>query len=304
MSKTTSFTKMSSGVDVSIILVNYNGESVISECLSAIFNMETQYRFEVIFVDNASTDDSMQIVRGYEERIQILENSENMGFSYANNQGISLSNAPFIFLLNTDAILGVDTVQCLMDYHEQNPDIGAVVPKLLNEDGSLQCPGGVLGFWRFKQNRIRKMPFISCAAILLRRTVLDRMGGLDENFFFYNEDVDLCLFLRSQKLPMIYNPQTSVVHYGGFSTAYRRRGSFVEGYRGGLYLVLKHYGVCVQILYRLLLFLDLIPRLIILAFRAPFDDVQCDLFWGCLDVIRINVTNDIYLERVKNKVKR
>lgn len=289
-----------SSVDVSFIIVNFNGQDFITECLDAVFKTQLSYSYDVILVDNASTDNSLEIIKGYGERIRLLENTENTGFSYANNQGIALSSAPYVFLLNTDAIIEPDTLQQLMDHYEANPHLGAITPKLLNADGSLQVPGNSFGAWRFKQERVREVPFIAGAAFLMRRSVMDAMGGLDENLFFYNDDVDMCRFMRSHNLPIIYYPKTAVVHYGGLSTVYRRQGSLIEGYRGGIYLALKHYGQLAQWAYRLLLFVDLIPRLLVYSVLAAFDPVKKDLFMGYLAVARIAITNDIYLDRVKN----
>ena len=286
-------------VDFSVVLVNFNGQDFIRECLDAVFETVSSYDFDVIVVDNASSDDSLDIIKGYGDRLTLVENSENTGFSYANNQAVKLSSAPYVFLLNTDAILQPDTIDLMMVHYENNLDIGAITPKLLNADGSLQVPGNSIGAWRFKQDRVRKVPFIAGAAFLMRRSVYDAMGGLDENLFFYNDDVDMCRYMRSHDLPIIYFPETSVVHYGGLSTVYRRRGSLIEGYRGGIYLALKHYGKLAQIVYRLFLMVDLTFNLILLAFQFPFSAVKRDLFFGYLEIVRINMFNDIYLDRVR-----
>ncbi|MSR88152.1 MAG: glycosyltransferase family 2 protein [Candidatus Margulisbacteria bacterium] len=281
-------------VDISVVIVNFNGAKFIEACLDSLFASELSYTYDVWMVDNASTDNSLEILSGYKDCLNLIVNTENTGFSYANNQAIRACSGRYLFILNNDTVLEKNTIQLLMHEHERTPNLGVICPKLLNADGSLQCPGSSFGHWRFKQNRVRFVPFIAGAAFLMRKSVMDEMGGMDENLFFYNDDIDMCRFLRHRGYPILYFPEAKVVHFGGLSTQYRKVGSLIEGYRGGIYLAYKHYGFIAGVLYRVVLCLDLFVRLL-LSFGNR------DMFGGYLQVLWINVTNDIYLSRIKKE---
>jgi GT2 family glycosyltransferase len=176
-------------LDISVVIVNFNGAAFIMECLDALFNSRLTYTYEVILVDNASTDRSFEVMEPYLHRMTIIKNTENTGFAFANNQGFKVAKGRYLFLLNTDAVVSPDAIQLMMDEHERFPDIGAIAPKLLNGDGSLQCPGSSFGHFRFKRNRRCTVPFIAGAAVLIRKSMMDAMNGMDENLFFYNDNL-------------------------------------------------------------------------------------------------------------------
>ncbi|NBV41488.1 glycosyltransferase family 2 protein [bacterium] len=249
-------------MDLSIIIVNYNGAHFLTPCLDSIFNSETRYRYEVIVVDNASIDISASILSQYPSKINVIINQHNSGFSAGNNQGVRQSSGRYIFLLNNDTVLEKNTIQTLMEYYEAHPEIGAIAPKLLNGDGSLQSPGSILMRWIYTAEKPREVSFIAGAAVLTKRSVYDKIGGLDEHYFFYNEDVDFCKTLKKNGYKIIYLPLASLTHFGGLSTRTRKEASIVEGYRGGLYFCLKHYGVVIYGLYSVILLIDVVPRLI------------------------------------------
>jgi GT2 family glycosyltransferase len=283
-------------LDISVILVNFNGAAFIEQCLDSLFASTIPYSYEVILVDNASTDNSLQILERYKDRIRLYRNTENTGFSFANNQAIRVAHGRYLFLLNTDTVLEPDALLLMMQTHEREPNIGAIAPKLLNGDGTLQCPGSSFGHWRFKQDRRRNVPFIAGAAVLIRKSVMEEMGLMDENLFFYNDDIDMSRFLRRRGYPIVYLPEARVIHFGGLSTVYRKVGSLIEGYRGGIYLAYKHYGFLAGTVYRIVLVVDIFFNLILNMLRG-----NMELFQGYLRVLWIDITNDIYLERVKKK---
>lgn len=289
--------------DISVVIVNYNGADFIMECLDALFNSELNATFEVIMIDNASTDDSLTVMAPYLGRMHLIQNEINQGFAYANNQGFNVAKGKYFFLLNTDAVVEKNAIQKLLDYYEANPEIGAIAPKLLNADGSLQCPGSSLGHWRFKQDKTRQVPFIAGAAVLITKEMMDAQNGMDENLFFYNDDIDMSRFLRIRKIPIIYLPSAVVKHYGGLSSNKRKVGSLIEGYRGGIYLAYKHYGKLAGHMYRLFLFIALLPQTLFIALTIPFKPLHRALIKGYGAVLLITLTNDIYLKRVIEKGK-
>ena len=288
--------------DISVVIVNFNGASFITECLDALFNSQLNYTYEVILVDNASTDQSFDVMAPYLHRMTIIQNTENTGFAFANNQAFAIAKGKYLFLLNTDAVVAPNAIQLMMDEYEKHPEIGAIAPKLLNGDGTLQCPGSSFGHFRFKQNVRREVPFIAGAAVLITKKMMDAMNGMDENLFFYNDDVDMSRYLRLHGHPIVYLPQAEVVHYGGLSTNFRKVGSLIEGYRGGIYLAYKHYGCLVGHMYRFILLIILIPSILDKAIRGIWNQTERTLLGGYLTVFRIALTNDIYLDRVKAKM--
>ena len=247
-------------MDLSIIIVNYNGAPFIQGCLDSVFGSHTDYGYEVIIVDNASRDGSVAILRACGHPVTLIENATNLGFSAANNQGVAQSTGRYIFLLNNDTVVERDTIQCLLDYFTGHSDVGIVAPQLLNRDGSLQGHGSGLMKWRYSGKKPIEVSFVTGAAMVVSREVYLRVGGLDEHYFFYNEDLDFCKMIQKLGYPIVYLPSARLTHFGGLSTATRKRESIVEGYRGGLYFCKKHYGPWVYILYRFILFFDLIPR--------------------------------------------
>ena len=281
---------------LSIIIVNFNGANYIEACLNSVFESDVNFKFEVILVDNNSQDNSLEILEKFKDKISLIINEKNMGFSYANNQAAKVSKGELLFLLNNDTKIETQTIQKLIDYQKENPDLGAIMPRLLNADGSIQCPGSSLNHWRYKSSKPTKVPFLSGAAIVMTKKLYTEVGGLDENYFFYTDDIDLSKTLIRKGYVLMYYPLAQLIHYGGLSTKTRKVGSLIEGYRGGIYFSQKHYIKPISILYRFVLMFDILLNLIInglLFFRKE----SKDLFFGYLEILRINITNDVILKR-------
>ncbi|MCP4051340.1 MAG: glycosyltransferase family 2 protein [bacterium] len=280
---------------VSVIIVNYNGASYIQDCIKSVLLSKTDFSFEIIVVDNASVDNSVEKIVDAGDSITAIFNDENKGFSGGNNQGISIAEGSYIFLLNNDTIIDPDALSKLVKYYEQNKDTGVTGPRLLNRDRTLQVPGSFLGRWQYKGTRPRKVGFISGAAFLTRKDILAKTGGLDENFFFYNEDIDLCMQIKKMGLNLIYMPEAEVVHFGGESTKTRVEGPIIEGYRGGLYLCYKHYNQVFYLIYRCILFIDIILRIIWYAGLYMINRNYKPQLRAFIKIFNINVRNDIFL---------
>lgn len=246
--------------DLSVIIVNFNGASYLAACLDSILASQTNYALEIIVIDNASQDHSRQVLAAFSDRLQVILNTDNLGFAAANNQGLRLAQGRYVMLLNNDTLCPPTSLDKMLTYYDQHPELGGLGPQLLNADGTHQIPGSILTAWRYRTTQPRTVSFLSGAAFLTTRALLEQIQGLDENFFFYNEDTDLCLRLSKLGYPLLYFPAASITHFGGQATQTRALASFVEGYRGGMYLCLKHYGSAIYYLYRLILLFDLLPR--------------------------------------------
>ncbi|RAP32317.1 hypothetical protein DID76_00510 [Candidatus Marinamargulisbacteria bacterium SCGC AG-414-C22] len=287
---------------VSILIVNYNGEKFIDDCLKSVFASKLNGSIETIVVDNDSTDHSIAVLKSYVPKIKVIQNHHNSGFSKGNNIAADYASGDYLFLLNNDTILKEDTIQVLLDFMTSKPNIGVVVPKLLNEDGSLQCPGSILGQWRFKSNKPTVVPFVAGAAVLMKRTVFDEINGLDENLFFYNDDIDLCKSLKRAGYDIYYEPRAQLIHIGGLSTKFRKLKSLVEGYRGGFYICQKFYGPVALTGYRILIFFDLIPRLCMHLFKSLFSEEDAKYVKSYLKIIKINLNKEFDVNHPKVKV--
>lgn len=245
--------------DLSIIIVNFNNKKLLQECLYSIYQHTHQVTFEIIVVDNNSADGSQEMVRASFPEVNLIANSENLGFIKASNQGLAIFNARYAMLLNDDTIVKEGAFDKMIAFLDQNPRAGACGPKLLNVDGTLQRQGGLFGhkFWR--ASRPVQVDFVIGACLAVRKEVIDQIGILDENLFFYNDDLDWCLRIRRAGHKIYFLPEAEVVHYGGYSSKRKFNPRlFVEGFIGGLYFCRKHYGELSYNSYRLILILSLI----------------------------------------------
>lgn len=290
-------------ITISVLIVNYNGATFIPNCLDSLFKSKGNFELDVIVVDNSSTDNSIEVLSLYKSRITLIQNFNNSGFSKGTNIAASFAKGDYYFLLNNDTILYEDTIQNLLDYFLQHDDIGALSPKLCNEDGSVQCPGSILGHWRFKSKTVQDVSFLVGAALLMSKHVYLDIGGLDDNLFFYNEDVDLCKTLLKKKLRLVYYPKSIVIHIGGASTKFRKISSLIEGYRGGFYICRKHYKYAYP-LYRFIVLFDVLPRLLIHSILSIFSKKNKDFAKLYFEVLIINFKNEITYCHPKDNVKK
>ncbi len=229
-------------VDISILIVNFNGERVLAPCLDSLFAHPPQASYEVIVVDNASSDKSVEQLSSYTQDITLIQNTQNRGFSYANNQAVKQAKGAFFFFLNNDTLLLEGTLTALWSFAKQHPKLGIVGPQLLNVDHSLQRQGSWLGQWQYGYNGPKKVSFVVGAAMMIPRHVYEEVGGFDEAFFFYNEDIDLCKMIAKKGYSIYFYPAAKLIHVGGHSSKLLSDRARIEGFRGGLYLVKKHYA--------------------------------------------------------------
>ena len=234
-------------MNLSIIIVNFMTRELLKSCLNSILD-EKDIKYEIIVVDNSSSDESLEIVMEDFPSAYLIKNQKNVGFAKACNNGIKHATGKYILLLNPDTELMGSTVNMLVSYMENNKDVSAAGCKVLNPDGSVQLSCGYLPsiasvFWGGEKiNRIyRKMfPnstfFGACgitsdrlderhevenllgACVILRRSVLDEIGCFDENMFMYFEECDLFYRIRRAGGKIMYIPDAEIMHHAGGST--------------------------------------------------------------------------------------
>ena len=249
---------------VSIILVNYNGQKFLKDCLTSIVEQVQNIDYEVIIVDNSSTDESIKIIQDNFPTFKLICSDSNLGFGKANNLGVKRSQGEYLLFLNTDTILTENTPKILSDYLTANQDVGAVGSRLTFKDGSYQLscgrfPNLVIEFiykirakldYQWHQQfsvfydhlyaRFTNVDWVTGACCMMHRDVFQQLGGFDELFFMYFEDVDLCKRVRNLGLKVVYYPQTTVIHLLGGSAQGGKKGVNVHYRNSQMYYYQKH----------------------------------------------------------------
>lgn len=232
-------------IDISIITVNYNVKEFVLNLIISLKKALTDFSYEIIVVDNASKDGSVEFLREKFTDINIIANNENLGFGKANNIGLSLAKGKYICLINPDAIVKEDTFKVMIDFFENTPSAGLAGCKVLNPNGTLQlaCRRGFPGPWTsftkvsglsalfpksklfakynltyLDENKTYEVDAISGSFMMFRREVYEKVGGFDQDFFMYGEDLDLCYRVQKAGFKVFYVHKTEVIHYKGEST--------------------------------------------------------------------------------------
>ncbi|HEX7974234.1 MAG TPA: glycosyltransferase family 2 protein [Anaerolineales bacterium] len=248
-------------IDLSVIIVNWNTCDLLAKSLESVYSTVKDLTLEVFVVDNASTDGSPEMVRQRFPQAQLLVNSENLGFARANNQAIRQCQGKYVLLLNSDAALTGGAANALVDALENDPKAGIAGAQLLYPDGRPQVSHGPLPtFWTelagltgldrglqrvdwkdYPGRSYIQTGMVNGACLLARRSMLDLIGLLDERFFMFNEEVDLCFRAHAAAWKVIYVPAAVTFHVAGGSTGVTS-GRLLRLYRGKLQYFHKHYG--------------------------------------------------------------
>jgi N-acetylglucosaminyl-diphospho-decaprenol L-rhamnosyltransferase len=241
--------------DLSIVIVSWNVRELLHCCLQSVAR-ETQpspdggalriadWEVEIWVVDNASSDGSAQMVREHFPQVHLIANDENRGFTAANNQGLALTRGRYLLLLNPDTEVVGDALSEMIRYAEAHFEVGALGPRLVNPDGSIQSSrrrfptfttalveSTVVQEW-WKDNyvlrryymtdtpddAIQKVDWVVGACLLVRRQAYEEVGGLDEGYFMYSEELDWCRRIKDAGWEIVYLPTASIIHHEGKSS--------------------------------------------------------------------------------------
>jgi len=238
---------------VSVVIVNLNGERYLERCLSTVL-AQRYPNFEVVLVDNGSTDGSVALVRERFPEVRVIENGTNLGFAKANNVGIRASDGAYVATLNNDTWVEPDWLETLVEVMESDPQIGICASKMLfaHRPDVINSAGVCVDFAGIAWDRWGGRPdpgdgepeevFAACAgAALYRRTMLDEVGLFDEDYFIYLEDVDLAWRARLMGWRCVYVPRSRVYHiYSGTSKEGSPFKNFHLG-RNKLWTIIKDY---------------------------------------------------------------
>jgi GT2 family glycosyltransferase len=237
-----------SPIELSIIIVNWNGGELLRRCVESIWQHPPRVNHELVVIDNASSDGSADFLRDGNGQVRLIENTQNTGFAKANNQAIRLCHSPWLFLLNPDAEVKAGAIDALLATINSDPRIGACAPKLLNTDGSVQpnvwrlpptalyivfenmglhrlLPGALRGRWllgrHWHYSRRQPVCAFSGAAMMVRRAMIEAIGAFDESFEMYGEDGEWCVRMARRGWLRYFEPTAEVVHHGGQSALKR-----------------------------------------------------------------------------------
>jgi len=222
---------------ISISIVTYNSDRVIKDCLNSIFKHIENVQYEIIIVDNGSTDNTVKNIKSNFKNVRIIQNN-NIGFGAAHNKAIKLGRGEYHLVINPDIIFTENTIEKLIDFMEGNSDVGLISPKIVFPDGTIQylckrlpclfdlcvrrfTSGFIqdlfkkrIDYFEMREtgyNKIMNVPYLSGSFMLFRRSILEKIGGFDENFFMYFEDADITHRIGEISRALFY-PYTSVVH--------------------------------------------------------------------------------------------
>lgn len=249
---------------IAVAVVSYNTRDLLRACLDSILGEQPD---EVVVVDNASSDGSPEMVRDEYPGVTLWRNEDNRGFASGVNQAFARSSSPHVLLLNSDTALTPGVLRGLGAYLDQNQEAAVVGPRLLNPDGSLQpscyhfpTPLHVLlelsslsAAVRFvpvlrrrylrtwPHDEARAVPWVLGAAMAIRRSAFEAVGGFDESFFMYSEEVDFCFRLQRAGWETHFAPVGSVFHVGGASTAQQRAAMAFRALSSTLSLYERHF---------------------------------------------------------------
>ncbi|MDP4173878.1 MAG: glycosyltransferase family 2 protein [Bacteroidota bacterium] len=274
-------------IDVSIIIVNYNGLELVSECLKSLVKYSITFSYEIIIIDNNSKTGNIEdILKNYNNTI-LIKNSQNLGFSVANNQGLAIARGEYILLLNNDTVFVENSIQKVLEFIKQKGEDVLVGCKLLNQDLSVQksvsnfpsianvLSSNLFLYKIFPNSPVLNKYYLSRklitdpievdvvigAFIFSSRKTLNKLKGFDERFFFYFEEIDLCYRLKMNGGKVYYYPSTKVIHLGGATTEkmpwfkYRNQvSSYIQFYQkhfkgiNFIIVILLHYfGLIIRI---------------------------------------------------------
>lgn len=280
-------------MDLSIIIVNRNTSKLLSNCLLSIQKSRPGLEVEIIVVDNGSSDDSVAMVHGNFPQVHLIGNRNNLGFAQANNQGLKISRGRYSLLLNSDTLVPEPALLKMLAYLDQHPEVGALGPQLRFPDGRIQpsCRAfpslklqlyestGLsrifprspifgqyrMGYW--SHDTVREVDQLMGAALMVRREVIEQVGLLDEQFFFYFDEVDWCYRIKKHGWKIIFYPEAFITHLSGQTSRKEWRKTILSRYVGMMKYFKKHFPASQQPFLRLLIQLELLLRI---GLEVPF----------------------------------
>lgn len=236
--------------DLSIIIVNYNTSQITRNCLRSIFNANIPKKgIEVIVVDNASVDSSVQDIKKYFPKVTIIKNTDNLGFSKANNQAADIAKGDYLLFLNSDTVIKKYSLTKPLKFLKNHPGVGALTIKLITSNGSIDIdnhrgfPTPLSAIFHFsglgsifpkstffnsyylglkKLNKIHTVPVVAGSFLMISSKLFNKIGRWDESYYFYGEDIDICYRINQSGAKIVYYPKVSSLHLKGASSGLKK----------------------------------------------------------------------------------
>ncbi len=256
-------------IKLSVVIVNYNVKHFIEQCLFSVLKASESFECEVFVVDNNSVDGSVTLIKEKFPQVNLIVNKTNTGFSVANNQALKIAKGEYVLLLNPDTVVQEDTFTKILAFMDAHPEAGGLGVKMLDGQGNfapeskrgLPTPEvafyKMFGFSRFfpkskrfgkyhlsylPEDQLSEIDVMSGAFMLIRKSVLDTIGFLDETFFMYGEDIDLSYRITKAGFKNYYFPETQIIHYKGESTKRSSLNYVVIFYKAMAIFSKKHFS--------------------------------------------------------------
>ncbi len=273
---------------LSIIIVTWNGKKYAEECLHSLTAQPLGFSAEIIVVDNASSDGTPEAVRAQFPQVHLIENDKNLGFARANNIGLAASRGRYVCLMNSDVVIPPGCMESMVAYLEANPTIGVLGPKMLSPDGgigysvmrlptvwnTLCCALGLHAVFPkstwfggfimsgYPYDAIDDVEVLTGWFWMVPRKALDQVGGLDELFFMYGEDIDWCYRFLKAGWRVVFFSEAKALHYGAASSAKAPTRFYIEMRRANLQYFRKHAGRIRTFGYRVAIWLHELTRIL------------------------------------------
>jgi GT2 family glycosyltransferase len=252
---------------LSIVIVNFETPKYTLSCIESIYAHRPNCNFEIILIDNGSTDDSLDLIRETYPEVICIETGSNLGFAKANNLGINNARGNYVLLLNSDTKILDNSLDKMLEYLMASPEMGAVGPRQVDGKGKLQLSWGSfptlvsevmrkLIHHRLSANDLKirdyleekfagssDVDWVSGSCLMARKKALFDAGLLDEHYFMYFEDIDLCRQIKNAGWKIHFNSEFTIIHYGGVSAKKNILRVLVEYRRSQIYFTKKYYGL-------------------------------------------------------------
>lgn len=289
-------------VKISVVVLSWNTKGLLRDCLKSVKqSLVGDFKVEIIVVDNASNDGSVEMVKREFSETRLIINEKNLGYGKGNNVGIKAAKGEYVLVLNSDTIIDKGAIEKLVEFLDKNKGVAIVGPKLLNSDGTPQAncgrfPNLTISFImlylehfglgrlvRWSPDKSQFVDWLMGAAFIARREVFEKIGGFDEKIFMYMEEIEWFYRARKAGFKAYFLKEAEIVHLGRGSSKSGKTDPILNIYRGIIYFFKKHKSVPEKVI---LLFLLKLKALLALALGYLKDDDYLKKTYG--QAIKIN----------------
>ena len=281
-------------MDLSVVIVNYQTFELTRNTINSIFEYSYPFSYEILVVDNASSDDSLSKLQDYfKDKVTFIASKENNGFAAGNNQALRIAKGRYVLLLNSDTIVWENTLEDIYNYMEKHTDVGASGCRVLLENGDLDkaCkrsfPNVKNSFFRLfhiptnsnddnynlddlPDDEIYEIDCLTGAFMFMRAEALNEAGLLDETFFMYGEDIDLCYRIKKAGWKIIYYGESKITHLKGASSKKQKNKLIYEFYRAMYIYYKKHHADESPFLVNIVVYIGIVVLCILKLFLNLF----------------------------------